>query len=74
LLELIRIKIRDEQQNTKIHESISQAEIKKKPNPNLNDILRRAKCKTVEEFWIKNLRRSRCSVFVKPIKNENNRN
>lgn len=39
----------------------------------LDAILKKSKSKNINEFWMKKLRHAHCSVYVKPLKNENNR-
>ena len=74
LIELVQIKLENEKNKQTLPQTISQAEVTKSQKTfDLDAILKKSKSKNIQEFWMKKLRHAHCSVYVKPLKNENNR-
>lgn len=74
LIELVQIKYEKEKTKQALTQTISQAEVLNNQKTfDLDAILKKSKSKNIKEFWMKKLRHAHCSVYLKPLKNENNR-
>ena len=70
LYDLVQLK-KDNENN---HEKNIQTQIfqNQKKHLNINLLLKESNSKDLKEFWLKKLRKTHCSVFVKPLKNDQN--